>query len=1191
MTGPQAATVTADPPSGYIAPQATLSVVLSCKAGSAAQRIRGVVDCKVFGEDGLTESYTQSTSFRGEVQAPKTIMYPMSVDLGYCYVGMPVYFDITVENICNIPTRFKMDRPGGGSKQYDIAFIPARSELGAKQAVTVRCKFTPRVTGRVDDLIANKVFGCRLPLGFALRADLHGRSLEFLQVQRHMRVPRPLGRPSDTRYKHGLQLPKAPKDIPTLRFTPEGSDVPLYDRQKLRFVVRNLSAIPVRYRVGAKEFFMPDAAAYFALKTPSSSSAAAVLTAAAAAVADQLLSPMASPPYSPSNSVPGSPSGRLTSRRRLVDFEGGAGMDEATVLTLTSLASEDSVDGFKRTDLLIAPHEDGVSKFHSQAGKRYLGSRVKREEDLAYLKSGKGCSYVIEPAVGELPPWGVQVVTVRAYNDMPGVYDDDIVFEVLRRDADVGAGVGVGESVVSGIAGVGGSLALSAAEASDGVVERHVLPLQMTSTGCPFVIDRNTLGMSFLRDAAVPGAAGAGVEMEAVPEDDEGEEGGVGEGAGAGAVAVAGEVVQDEEEEASEGVQGQALLLMGKACLNSSPLERSFRIKNDGCKPGRIKWKVRASYPGVDTTGVKLELIVGEDGKVTSKINFWDDLLRSAPFEVEPKSAVIAAYSSQNFRVRLTRTDVWGKIRAVFTGTVVIDGKGLDEGAGAGAGDGDSTSDDSATVDHNATDDDERSSSNYKLTILAMGDFYPPAIRLDKSRIDVPKAGTVAPAAQAIVLKTQAPALLGKAGTLRGAAALAALSEACWRAITLTNPLELNLVFSVSTEGPFVIKATGALGGIEAPVGVAGSAPPVRALVSGVRSISSIASSRSKNVSGGSGAGAGALVVPGAGVGAGVGAGSLVDPHGSVLSGGSSVYTPSSSLGRIFSLLPQQSASFSVAFMPKRDFRQSLKTTLVGVEGGGKPTQAEGRLIVAFSTGQSLVVPISAKVATPFITASSSSLWFGVCHVTATIEGTLLLSNPTDVPARWTVAHVPSTDAPRRTSSIQVAGFNERGPESDDPSVFEIGPGTGVVRGPTISVPSAVGAPPKDFNRVGDGSVVQQRLSETCWVDKDKSSRLKGTTGFGVTGAAGGGAAGGGALTLTIKDTLQQRFEGASSSEARSDALYPMPVQVAFKPRKNLRYCSRFRFTCEYGNAFDVILQGEGTYEEHEHQPLQPFPR
>ena len=127
-----------------------------------------------------------------------------------------------------------------------------------------------------------------------------------------------------------------------------------------------------------------------------------------------------------------------------------------------------------------------------------------------------------------------------------------------------------------------------------------------------------------------------------------------------------------------------------------------------------------------------------------------------------------------------------------------------------------------------------------------------------------------------------------------------------------------------------------------------------------------------------------------------------------------------------------------------------------------------------------------------------------------------------------------------------------------------------------------MGAPPKDVNRFVDHAMVQQRLSEATWHENTlPSGGRKGSTSATAFGHA----------TLTMKDTLQQRFEDAAASDARIDALYPMPIQITFKPRKNLRYNSRFRFTCEYGNAFDVILQGEGTYEEHEHQPLQPFPR
>ena len=356
-------------------------------------------------------------------------------------------------------------------------------------------------------------------------------------------------------------------------------------------------------------------------------------------------------------------------------FEGALLADDGSARSVaTSVTSAGAGAGAGRKDLLIAPHEDGVNKFHSRAGRNYLGSRVKREEDLTYLKSGKGCSYVLEPISGTVAPWGVAEITLRAYNDMPGVYDDDVVVEVLGT--------------------VDGTDELQ--RGSDGepvVTHRFTMPLKMTVTGCPLVIEQTTLGMSFVRDASLSlldkekekekekdeagdplAVAEEEEEEEEAEEDAEGEEGDEPPHLAAGGE-VAAEAMEEAkvEDQALGKGKGQALLLMGKACLGSAPLEREFRIKNDGCKPGKIKWKVRASYPGQKTTGLKLDLAVGEDGRVQPKINFWEDVLRSAPFTVEPKSAVILPYTSQDFHVTLTRTDVLGKIRAVFTGTVVIE--------------------------------------------------------------------------------------------------------------------------------------------------------------------------------------------------------------------------------------------------------------------------------------------------------------------------------------------------------------------------------------------------------------------------------------------------------------------------------------------------------------------------------------
>ena len=69
------------------------------------------------------------------------------------------------------------------------------------------------------------------------------------------------------------------------------------------------------------------------------------------------------------------------------------------------------------------------------------------------------------------------------------------------------------------------------------------------------------------------------------------------------------------------------------------------------------------------------------------------------------------------------------------------------------------------------------------------------------------------------------------------------------------------------------------------------------------------------------------------------------------------------------------------------------------------------------------------------------------------------LLNPIDVPAKWNLTHKPvDMNTKRNNTAIRVSGFNERGPEIDDPSVFEITPNDGVLYGPTLSASSAASA-------------------------------------------------------------------------------------------------------------------------------------
>ena len=61
--------------------------------------------------------------------------------------------------------------------------------------------------------------------------------------------------------------------------------------------------------------------------------------------------------------------------------------------------------------------------------------------------------------------------------------------------------------------------------------------------------------------------------------------------------------------------------------------------------------------------------------------------------------------------------------------------------------------------------------------------------------------------------------------------------------------------------------------------------------------------------------------------------------------------------------------------------------------------------------------------------------------------------------------------------------------------------------------------------------------------------------------------------------------EGLSAVPIAKDsdeaAFLPLTILVNFRPKKNVLYKSKFRFTVENGVSCDVILKGFGSYEEN----------
>jgi hypothetical protein len=52
--------------------------------------------------------------------------------------------------------------------------------------------------------------------------------------------------------------------------------------------------------------------------------------------------------------------------------------------------------------------------------------RLNQREDERILSAGRGVAFAVTPSSGVLDPWGVVEVRVDAFNEMPGLYNDDL---------------------------------------------------------------------------------------------------------------------------------------------------------------------------------------------------------------------------------------------------------------------------------------------------------------------------------------------------------------------------------------------------------------------------------------------------------------------------------------------------------------------------------------------------------------------------------------------------------------------------------------------------------------------------------------------------------------------------------------------------------------------------------------------
>lgn len=78
---------------------------------AAECRVRGVVVVQVKDVVGRSPASEQFVTYRAEVQELKVFLDQLRLDLGVVYVGVPVVRTLTLSNISNLSTNFKVRHP------------------------------------------------------------------------------------------------------------------------------------------------------------------------------------------------------------------------------------------------------------------------------------------------------------------------------------------------------------------------------------------------------------------------------------------------------------------------------------------------------------------------------------------------------------------------------------------------------------------------------------------------------------------------------------------------------------------------------------------------------------------------------------------------------------------------------------------------------------------------------------------------------------------------------------------------------------------------------------------------------------------------------------------------------------------------------------------------------------------------
>ncbi|KAJ3023369.1 Deleted in lung and esophageal cancer protein 1 [Thoreauomyces humboldtii] len=354
------------------------------------QSLRAVLECSIVADNPMDESHydrdgtyqseplasmgqvpVAAVEMRAEVQTPRArISHPINAIT--CFQSVPCAYSVELRNISMLPAEFQWQDVE--NEEYSVRFSPGAGKIPGGQNATITVTFLGLVIGKLSGLM----FACHIVgmvehnsyLGIELQADVCGIDVALrIEDETHLDSRRDPPRstfPSEASFIE-----------PQLSFD-FGAECPIFANRHGTLIIRNRSAISAPFRLYMEKYEAT------LLKTDGSGTQPDTLSE------DEDDAPLQA--------------------KRSARTQKGSGKS-----------------------LLPASNIERLG-FSSKTGMEYI-SQIKEVRRMIkrmhlLLREGRGAAFHSSPNSKTLGPWGTVRVNITSYNNLVGLYEDNLVCEI-----------------------------------------------------------------------------------------------------------------------------------------------------------------------------------------------------------------------------------------------------------------------------------------------------------------------------------------------------------------------------------------------------------------------------------------------------------------------------------------------------------------------------------------------------------------------------------------------------------------------------------------------------------------------------------------------------------------------------------------------------------------------------------------